>query len=308
MKIKHLVILCLIEFSVKLNAQFLGLNTINPTEVLHVTGNINVTNGAIKPNGQVGQIGQVLSMNSAGNMSWANPANLTDFKYFHSIPGFGTSEYSTTWVVPTGVTKIMVEAWGGGAGGNKSGLGGGGSGGDAGGYVRGIIAVVPGQVATIVIGGGGIGLGPSYNSGNSGEPGHFTSLTVNGSEIQAKGGCYGCSSTTIGDNYCATCLSSFELEGQPGIDHSDRFEQISTTDFVRNKNFGDGGTAAYTFYNTAGQGERSYINMATNVLTIISYSTRGMVPAGGGGGCSFINPGSSYACGDGGAGKIIIYY
>jgi hypothetical protein len=288
-------------------AQNLGINTPNPTEVLHVTGNVNVTNGAIKPNGQVGAVGQVLSMNTGGNMSWINPANLGDFKNFYTISGSGTSEYNTTWVVPGGITKIMVEAWGGGAGGNKAGLGGGGSGGDSGGYARGIITVVPGQTANITIGGGGIGLGATYNSGNSGEPGHYSSLTVNGSQIQAKGGCYGCSSATVGDNFCSNCLSSFELECQPGFDHSDHFEQISSTDFVRNKNFGNGGNAAYTFYNTGGLGENSYINVATNVLSIISYSTRGLVPAGGGGGCSYASPGNYY-CGDGGAGMIIIYY
>lgn len=307
MKIRAILLFCAILFSSEMKAQFLGLNTLIPTEVLHVTGNINVTNGAIKPNGQVGQFGQVLSMNTGGNMSWANPANLIDFKYFYSIPGFGSSEYSTTWTVPTGVTKILVEAWGSGAGGNKSGLGGGGSGGDAGGYSRGIIAVVPGQVANITIGGGGIGLGPSYNSGNSGENGHFTSLSVNGSEIQAKGGCFGCSSPTIGDNFCSNCLSSMELESNPGIDHSDHFEQISTTDFVRNKNYGSGGSAAYTFFDTGGKGEHSYINLTSSVLSIISKATDGMVPAGGGGGCSYATPGF-YVCGNGGAGKIIIYY
>jgi hypothetical protein len=307
MKIRAIVLFCAILFSFEMMAQFLGLNTINPTEVLHVTGNINVTNGAIKPNGQVGQIGQVLSMSSGGNMSWANPANLTDFKNFYSIQNANTSEYATTWTVPTGVTKILVEAWGGGAGGNKSGIGGGGSGGDSGGFSRGILPVLPGQIANIILGGGGIGLGPSYNSGNSGEPGHFSNLIVNGNEIQAKGGCYGCGSPTIGDNYCSGCLSNYSTEGQPGIDHSDHFEQISTTDFVRNKNFGDGGTAAFTFFNTAGHGERSYINLTSNALTIISYSTSGQVPGGGGGGCSYATPGF-YACGNGGAGMIIIYY
>lgn len=307
MKMKRFHLLIMLIFVAKINAQFLGINTPTPTEVLHVTGNLNVTNGAIKPNGQVGQVGQVLSMNSGGNMTWANPANLGDFKYFYTISGFGTNETTTTWTVPAGVTKIMVEAWGSGAGGNKSGLGGGGSGGDGGGFTRGILEVVPGQVANIIIGGGGVGLGPSFNSGNSGEAGHFTNLIVNGKEIQAKGGCFGCSSATTGDNFCSGCLSSFDLEGQPGIDHSDHFEQISASDFVRNKNYGNGGSAAYTFNNTGGQGERSYINLTSNTLSIISTATRGQEPGGGGGGCSYASPGLYY-CGNGGAGMIVIYY
>jgi hypothetical protein len=307
MKINKILLIFGLIGNAQLNAQYLGIGTNTPTEILHVNGNLNVSNGAIKTNGQAGAVGQVLSMNTGGNMAWANPANLTDFKNFYSIQNANTSEYATTWTVPTGVTKILVEVWGGGAGGNKSGLGGGGSGGDAGGFSRGILPVVPGQIANIILGGGGIGLGPLFNSGNSGESGHFSNLIVNSNEIQAKGGCFGCSNASIGDNFCSGCLSSYSTDGQPGIDHSDRFEQISTTDFIRNKNFGDGGSAAYTFYNTAGLGERSYINLTSNVLSIISYSTNGQVPSGGGGGCSYASPGL-YACGNGGAGMIIIYY
>jgi hypothetical protein len=310
MKINKLILLFFFLNSPRLIAQFLGIGTNNPTEILHVNGNLNVSNGAIKTNGQAGQVGQVLSMNTGGNMTWANPANLTDFKNFYSVQNANTSEYAFTWTVPTGVTKILVEVWGGGEGGNKSGIGGGGSGGDGGGYTRGIIAVVPGQIADIIIGGGGIGLGPLYNSGNSGEAGHFTNLIVNGSEIQAKGGSYGGGNATIGNNFCSNCLSFFGLEGQPGFDHSDHFEQISTTDFVRNKNFGDGGSAPYTFQSTAGLGEKSYLNLTTNVLTVMSYPTSGQVPGGGGGGCSYIATSTiaNVACGNGGAGMINIYY
>lgn len=70
-----------------------------------------------------------------------------------------------TWTVPTGVTSIIASVWGsGGGGGNQSAspaLKGG-----AGGYVKGTIAVSPGETLTIVVGIGGItpgnGGGASY--------------------------------------------------------------------------------------------------------------------------------------------------
>ncbi len=287
-----------------LDAQRVGIGTNNPTEKLHVNGNLNISNGLLKTNGVAGQAGQILSVNNSGALAWTD---FTDFKNFQTFAGFYINETNTTWTVPAGVTKILVEVWGGGAGGNKAGLGGGGSGGDSGGYTRGIIAVTPGQIASMVLGGGGVGLGPSYNSGNSGEPGHFSQLSVGTSVIQAKGGCYGCSAADIGDNFCSNCLSSFEIEGPPGIDHDDHFEQISSTEFVRNKNYGNGASPAFAPFNTSGLGERSYINLSTSAINIISLATPGMVPGGGGGGCSYTT-GTNYPCGYGGAGMIIIRY
>lgn len=66
---------------------------------------------------------------------------------------------SCTWSVPTGVTRATFEIWGGGGGG-----GGkcccvcnhGGPGGAGGGYARKSIAVTPGDVYTICVGGGGM--------------------------------------------------------------------------------------------------------------------------------------------------------
>jgi hypothetical protein len=65
---------------------------------------------------------------------------------------------NTTFVVPAGINRLMVEAWGGGGGGGAalqfpdcvSGGGGGG-----GGYFRAIVPVTPGESLTVVIGSGG---------------------------------------------------------------------------------------------------------------------------------------------------------
>ena len=95
---------------------------------------------------------------------------------------------SGNYVVPAGVTSIVVEAIGGGAGGmgyasagNESGAG---NGGGSGAYVCARMPVVPGDVYTAVIGaGGGGGPGPG-GAGN----GTQTSFIGNGQTILAAGG------------------------------------------------------------------------------------------------------------------------
>src|SRR5262245_44105769 len=71
----------------------------------------------------------------------------------------GLREYRTSgaWTAPSGVTRVMVEAWGaGGAGGSGSpGPEGGGGGGGAGAYQRVVVAVVPGTTYDVVVGEGG---------------------------------------------------------------------------------------------------------------------------------------------------------
>jgi uncharacterized repeat protein (TIGR01451 family) len=75
-----------------------------------------------------------------------------------SIPTSVVYDTTTTFVVPAGVTGLVVEAWGAGGGGgkattdnNNSGGGGGG-----GGYGRSVISVTPGTTQTVTVGTGGI--------------------------------------------------------------------------------------------------------------------------------------------------------
>lgn len=90
---------------------------------------------------------------------------------------------STSFTVPTGITKIHAKVWGGGGGGGGVGAGGGGaSGGSAGGYAEGIYSVTPGQVLAITVGGGGAaGNGTPTAGGNGG-------LSSVGSLLSATGG------------------------------------------------------------------------------------------------------------------------
>lgn len=96
---------------------------------------------------------------------------------------------SGIWTVPTGVTQITVEAWGGGgaggniSGGNTIGIARGGGGGA---YARGTLNVISGTIYTVVVGNGG------SNPGGSGNP----SLFGTGPLILAAGGNGGSSNTS----------------------------------------------------------------------------------------------------------------
>ena len=69
---------------------------------------------------------------------------------FTNMIGYSTSG-SYTWTCPTGVTKVMVELYGGGGGGN----GGSNPGGQGGEYCKTLVTVSPNTVYNIVVGGGG---------------------------------------------------------------------------------------------------------------------------------------------------------
>lgn len=104
---------------------------------------------------------------------------LTTGGAFFSTPG---SEF---WAVPAGVTRLRARVWGGGGGGGGTGgAGASGAGGNGGGYAEGSYSVIPAQVLTVTVGGGGIA--GTTNPGNeNGGAGGTSSL---GSLISATGG------------------------------------------------------------------------------------------------------------------------
>jgi hypothetical protein len=79
-----------------------------------------------------------------------------------SVQFSNIQKYSTpgtySWTCPVGVTKVMVELWGGGGGGGST------SGGQGGGYGKQIVSVTSGTSYSIIIGAGG---GPSVPGGNT---------------------------------------------------------------------------------------------------------------------------------------------
>ncbi len=78
---------------------------------------------------------------------------------------------SGTWTVPTGVTSVTAECWGGGGAGGAGGTGTqGGGGGGGGGYHKATATVTPGTVCYFTVGSGGVGVdatGRGYDGGQT---------------------------------------------------------------------------------------------------------------------------------------------
>jgi hypothetical protein len=131
--------------------------------VFHVYGGsaLTVFNGCLTPGGTLIKVSTETSPSCPGTtsaVSWnqQGPAGPPG-------PAGGLSQISEvtaskTFVVPTGVARLSVEAWGGGGGGSAevqfpdciSSAGGG-----SGGYLRAIVSVMPGESLTITVGSGG---------------------------------------------------------------------------------------------------------------------------------------------------------
>ena len=97
------------------------------------------------------------------NSTTASLANA--FSVYGTKVTFSYSGANQTWTVPAGVTEVGVRLWGPGGGGS------GGSGlkntGGAGGYVSARLAVTPGDVLTIIVGGRGVFNNSPYTAGGS---------------------------------------------------------------------------------------------------------------------------------------------
>ncbi|MFT0892957.1 phage tail protein [Pseudochelatococcus sp. G4_1912] len=86
---------------------------------------------------------------------------------------------SGNFTVPTGVTLIDVQMWGGGGGGGGVGTGGSAGGGGGGGYTRKLMTVTPGQVIAGVVGAGGTA-GGQGGAGGTGGASAFSTLNAYG--------------------------------------------------------------------------------------------------------------------------------
>lgn len=86
-----------------------------------------------------------------------------------------SSQGTSTFTVPTGITSLTVKAWGGGGGGGGGGSGAAGGAGGAGGYVTGTLAVTAGETLNVYVGGGGGG-GTVNTNGLGGGGGGYSSI------------------------------------------------------------------------------------------------------------------------------------
>ncbi len=258
-----------------LPAQNVGVGTTTPQEKLDVNGNINVS-GTIKVNGTDGTAGQVLMKNNSGNLVWGESSQ------YKNVIGFpsGSSTLTNTihsWTVPTGVTKILVEAWGGGGGGAVGGGGGGG------GYAAVEWTVTPGANVSITIGAAGAG---ATSSSIGGSYGNNTTVIIGGAQLTVYGGGGG---YTNGGGFPgrwgvnASTLNPYGQSGAPGEATSETYGQYNSTTWYTAVQFGSGGQGGNTSLANKNGGFRSFNNASTTVIEN-NYGQIGSEPGGGGGG------------------------
>lgn len=179
-----------------------------------------------------------------------------------------------TFIAPTNVSSVIVEAWGGGGGGGagNSSYDTAGGGGGAGGYAKGVVGVTPGADYTVIVGAGG----------TAGASGGTTSF--GGTLIIATGGLPGgngsAADLTSGGTGGSTSGSSALLNIKGGAG------QYGNVD-LGGGNGGNAGAGGPGGLGNLGDG-----------------STAGAAPGGGGGGGPFTG-GTGSA---GGNGEVIVYY
>lgn len=297
MKQRTLLLFTLVIISSTCFAQNVGIGTTTPAEKLDVSGNINVT-GTIKTNGIDGSAGQILMKNESGSLTWG------DFTEFKNRITFQSG--AATWTVPAGVTKILVECWGGGAGGNFY------SGGGGGAYMAGKFVVTPGELVGYTV-----GTGSNGNADNSVNAGY--SQIVCGSVVLTAFGGSGATATSgppvivggaVGGGYSFTgTLSNYiGRDGKPGqmsTSYTMQFPSI-LYEFCTGGRGGDAGNTV----NTGGGSNIGVINVTSNTVARYSNSlANGTTPGGGGG--SGVRPvaGALALSGSFGAnGLVIIHY
>lgn len=108
------------------------------------------------------------------------------FIYPSDFPLRGAVSYQTAgtfnWVVPVGVTKVLVTVQGGGGGGGGANQPGAAAGGGAGGYSEGLVSVTPGETIVVIVGAGGTGGTATPTNGSNGGSSSFKGI------ISATGG------------------------------------------------------------------------------------------------------------------------
>lgn len=277
---------------------FFGIRNVEPDFPLDVNGDINTT-GAIRLNGNGGSNGQLLQSNGDGTMNWVDASAYKNVALFKFVgPG--------VWVVPAGVTKIWVEAWGAGGGGNSY------AGGGAGGYVAGFFTVTPGSSLNYNIGDAGAGLG---TTGGNGQTTNFTYGAITLTAGGGFGATYNATTKLVnpgsGGSYFSSSASFTSYFGAAGGDATIgtlSFMQSAGANFIEQAISGDGGNSAF-YQKTGGIGGAVVFNLTTS--TTIRSHNGGLARQPGGGGSGGFIPSNSATFlngGDGGYGMLLIHY
>jgi hypothetical protein len=274
----------------------LGVNNPGPAYPLDVTGDINTT-GALRVNGAAGSGGQVLRSNGNGTMGWGDMCQYSNFVTLRSIT-------AATWTVPAGVTKIVVELWGAGGGGNVL------AGGGAGGYVKAHFTVNPGDVINYITGDGGAGAVAA--TATNGTSSTCTVGSVSITAVGAQGALYlsatnGQGGQGGGSSIPGTFTNYVAIIGGSGMSQERSYYQFNSTTFYESGKGGRGGDAP----NNPGSGGagQTYLYNTTGAVLIFRNGnpSSGLTP--GGGGASGVQYGVTNIGGGGGAdGIMIVHY
>lgn len=207
---------------------------------------------------------------------------------------------SSTFTVPTGVTSIKVECWGGGG----SGGGGtarnvrGGGGGAGGSYVTSILTVVPGDLYTVTV----AGVRTSTNAaGTKGNPSWFGTTST----IYAEGGAGGAApnggTVAGGTGSIALSIGTLRYAGGNGASGT---SALSGGGGGGAGSTGAGGNATGT---TAGTGTTIGGGAGGAGLTSESNGNAGTIYGGGGSG-AYVPDGTDHSGGNGAAGRVVVSY
>jgi hypothetical protein len=274
----------------------LGINNPGPNYPLDVTGDINTT-GSLRVNGAGGTGGQVLKSNGNGTMAWGDMCQYNNFVTLRSV-------LATTWTVPAGVTKIVVELWGAGGGGNVL------AGGGAGGYVKAHFTVNPGDLIGYSTGDGGTGAvsATATNGSSSVCTVGSVSLTAGGGQgalfltaANGQGGIGGGGSVT------GTFANYMALSGSSGKSQERSYYQFNATTYYESGKAGRGGDAPNN--PESGGAGQTYLYNTTGAALVFRNGNpaAGLMP--GGGGASGVQYGTTNISGGSGAdGILVVHY
>jgi hypothetical protein len=239
--------------------------------------------GTLPASGLSGTYTNQVTFNNSANIFcstfFGNGSGLTNL---NTVPNMQVFDSNGTFIVPTNVTKILVEVWGGGGGAGGNGGGGGGGGG----YGKQVFAVIPGTGYTVTVGVGGDG-GDGSANGASGGASSFGAL------ISATGGSFGYSGDDTdngGDGGVGGSSSALiNIAGGSGVNR-----YIGSTDGGNAGNGGSGGRGWFYWI-----GDRSNQSQ---------FGENGHIPGGGGGGSHIGDVPDSDVGADGAHGRVVVSY
>ena len=228
-----------------------GIGVDSAKDKLDVVGNANFT-GQLKLNSNAGLASQVLMKDASNNPVWGDISDFKEILMYDcnatNSNGSNADNCNFTFTIPTGITKILVECWGGGGAGGYA------AGGGAGGYISAKINVTAGTIASLSVGASGF-----VSFFGAAIDGATTSFTLNGATLTAFGGKGGSKYNILaagsydvansnGGGFQATGVGNnfFGIDGGNSGISKLSFMQTSATEFARTVQFGDGGETPFS--------------------------------------------------------------